>query len=70
MPPVECTSKGFWIEIPPETKVRLEANPERDFYGGMHAAVHAIKNVIPLHILCDPGDIDSEHIIEYQERER
>ena len=69
MPPVEYGTRGFWVEIPPETKRRLEAEG-RDFLAGMHGATHAIKSAVPLHILCDPGDIDCEHIAPLQERPR
>ena len=70
MPPVEFTTKGCWVEIPTATKQRIDADEERDFYGGLHGAVHAIKNVVPLYVLCDPGDIDCEHVALPQVRER
>lgn len=70
MPPVEFTTKGFWLEIPAETKERIQADEARDLYGSMHAACHAVKLVVPLHVLCDPSDIDCEHIAEFVERDR
>lgn len=68
-PPVEYTTRGFWVDVPAATKQRLEA-AGRDFLAGMHGATHALKNAVPMHVLCDPGDIDCEHIAPLQERPR
>jgi ATP-dependent helicase YprA (DUF1998 family) len=38
--------------------------------GGVHAASHALANVIPLHILCDRGDIRTECVHPDEQRPR
>lgn len=48
-PPVIIYSKGFWLNIPSEA---LEVIHEKQLStaGGIHAAAHAIMNMLPIHI--------------------
>ena len=48
-PPVIAFSKGFWLNVPQET---LEIVKEKKLSpaGGIHAASHAIMNMLPVYI--------------------
>jgi hypothetical protein len=40
------------------------------YVAGIHAVNHSLLSVTPLFILCDPGDIDTEHVYPMQQRPR
>lgn len=42
----------------------------RCYVAGIHAVNHALLSVTPLFLLCDTGDIDTEHVYPYQQRPR
>lgn len=48
-PPVELMSKGFWINVPGHILGLIEGK-KLSAAGGIHAAQHAIMNVLPLFI--------------------
>ncbi|GEQ67257.1 hypothetical protein JCM33374_g921 [Metschnikowia sp. JCM 33374] len=48
-PPVVLKSKGFWIDIPPKA-IEIIKEKSLNPAGGIHAAQHAIMNVLPLYI--------------------
>jgi DEAD/DEAH box helicase domain-containing protein len=56
LPPVEFETVGLWFVAPPEIEELLRAE-ERHFMGALHAAEHAAISLLPLHALCDRGDI-------------
>ncbi|QBM85628.1 DEAD/DEAH box helicase domain-containing protein [Metschnikowia aff. pulcherrima] len=48
-PPVVLRSKGFWIDIPSRA-IEIIKEKSLNPAGGIHAAQHAVMNVLPLHI--------------------
>jgi hypothetical protein len=41
-----------------------------DVDASVHAACHALTNLVPAMVLCAPTDISTEHKSQYQSRER
>jgi DEAD/DEAH box helicase domain-containing protein len=56
LPPVEFETVGLWFAVPSEIEELLRGE-ERHFMGALHAAEHAAIAFLPLHALCDRGDI-------------
>ncbi|MED6135186.1 hypothetical protein PIB30_043886 [Stylosanthes scabra] len=59
LPPYSYESQAVWIPVLQSIKeVVLKKN--YDFRGGLHAASHAVLNVVPLHITCNLSDLAAE----------
>ncbi|KAL1337952.1 hypothetical protein AAHE18_10G175300 [Arachis hypogaea] len=59
LPQYSYESQAVWIPVPQSIKeVVLKKN--YDFRGGLHAASHAVLNVVPLHITCNLSDLAAE----------
>jgi DEAD/DEAH box helicase domain-containing protein len=56
LPPLTFRTKAFWF-IPPAGIEQSVAEASRDLAGGLHGAEHAIIALMPLHVMCDRGDI-------------
>jgi ATP-dependent helicase YprA (DUF1998 family) len=69
LPPLEYDTCGFFIDLDVDIQREVEA-AGACYVGGIHAVNHALLSVTPLFLLCDPGDIDTEHVYPYQQRPR
>lgn len=56
VPPMEYASFAVWYDVPLGAKKLLDALG-LDYLGGIHAACHAIKSVMPCFVLADSRDI-------------
>jgi DEAD/DEAH box helicase domain-containing protein len=56
LPPVRFETVGLWWRAPKEMEETLKLEEEH-FMGALHAAEHAAISLLPLHALCDRGDI-------------
>lgn len=56
LPPQTMETEGMWIEVPEPIEAHLTATG-RHFMGAIHAGEHATIAVVPLFVLCDPGDV-------------
>ena len=56
LPEQTIETTGFWLEIPPSVRERLEQE-KYHFMGAIHALEHAMIALFPLLVLCDRNDI-------------
>jgi ATP-dependent helicase YprA (DUF1998 family) len=59
LPQTEWHTVASWVRVPDSVREQVAQLPG-DVYGGMHAAVHALSNVLPLLVNCAPQDIATE----------
>ncbi|CAM6099284.1 unnamed protein product [Calypogeia fissa] len=59
LPDISFDSQAAWIRVPPQIRAVLAAK-ELSFRAGLHAANHALLNVMSLYIMCNPSDLGSE----------
>ncbi|KAF3775124.1 ATP-dependent helicase [Nymphaea thermarum] len=59
LPEYSYESQAVWIRVPEPTKIKVEAQnlPLRT---GLHAASHAILNLVPLYIMSNSSDLGTE----------
>ncbi|EPS69732.1 hypothetical protein M569_05032, partial [Genlisea aurea] len=60
LPDHSYESQAVWMRVPQSTKISVESSSRYSFRGGLHAAGHALLNVVPLFILCNQSDLASE----------
>ena len=56
LPPLTFRTKAFWLIPSPNTEQNI-LKRNLDFAGGLHGAEHALIALMPLHVMCDRGDI-------------
>ncbi|XP_010936422.1 uncharacterized protein [Elaeis guineensis] len=59
LPAYSFESQAAWIRIPPSVKTAVEMQ-NLPFRAGMHAASHALLNVVPLYMMCNTFDLGTE----------
>ncbi|XP_024518116.1 uncharacterized protein LOC9638071 [Selaginella moellendorffii] len=59
LPNVSYDSQAAWIRVPNEVKEAVEAKC-LDLRAGLHSACHALLNVLPLYIMCNPSDVGTD----------
>ncbi|XP_019053936.1 PREDICTED: uncharacterized protein LOC104599902 isoform X3 [Nelumbo nucifera] len=59
LPKFSYESQAVWIRVPQSIKTEVEIQ-NFSFRAGLHAASHAILNVVPLYIMCNSSDLASE----------
>ncbi|XP_061350533.1 uncharacterized protein LOC133295696 isoform X2 [Gastrolobium bilobum] len=59
LPQYSYESQAVWVPVPQSIKEAV-VKQNYDFRGGLHAASHAILNVVPLHITCNLSDLAPE----------
>ncbi|KAG6675366.1 hypothetical protein I3842_15G097700 [Carya illinoinensis] len=59
LPSYSYNSQAVWIPVPQSIKAAVNKK-NFDFHGGLHAASHAVLNVVPLHIICNLSDMAPE----------
>ncbi|CAL0305025.1 unnamed protein product [Lupinus luteus] len=59
LPQYSYESQAAWVSVPHSIKEAV-IKQNYDFRGGLHAASHAVLNVVPLHITCNLSDLASE----------
>ncbi|KAL3512411.1 hypothetical protein ACH5RR_025128 [Cinchona calisaya] len=59
LPEYSYQSQAAWIRVPESVKSAVETLGY-SFRGGLHAAGHALLNVVPLYIICNSSDLASE----------
>ncbi|KAK6921056.1 MrfA-like Zn-binding domain [Dillenia turbinata] len=59
LPEYSYESQAVWIRVPQSIKTAVEIH-NISFRGGLHAACHAVLNVVPLFIICDASDLSPE----------
>ncbi|KJE94233.1 helicase superfamily protein [Capsaspora owczarzaki ATCC 30864] len=61
LPPVEFETYASWIDLSQSVKRHVEACGF-EFRAGAHGAAHAVLNMVPLFLSCDPNDLGTECI--------
>jgi DEAD/DEAH box helicase domain-containing protein len=56
LPEIEMSTSALWLELMPEFVEKL-AIPSSQLGGALHAVANVFRNIAPLFIMCDPGDI-------------
>lgn len=59
LPKYSYMSQAVWVPVPPTTKLAVEMK-NLDFRAGLHAASHAVLNVVPLRVICNTLDLAPE----------
>ena len=59
LPPLRYETRGFWCDVPKAAQTAADA-AGLDFVGGVHAANHALLAIVPMLVLCDAQDVDTE----------
>lgn len=59
LPETAWHTVAAWVRVPDAVREQVAQLPG-DVYGGMHAAVHALSNVLPLLVNCAPQDVATE----------
>ncbi|CAA2984498.1 ATP-dependent helicase hrq1 isoform X1 [Olea europaea subsp. europaea] len=67
LPDYSYESQAVWIRVPQSVKTTVETL-SYSFRGGLHAAGHALLNIVPLYIICNPSDLASECINPHDAR--
>lgn len=67
LPEYSYESQAVWIRVPQSVKTTVETL-SYSFRGGLHAAGHALLNIVPLYIICNPSDLASECINPHDAR--
>ncbi|GER38598.1 dead box ATP-dependent RNA helicase [Striga asiatica] len=65
LPDYSYESQAVWIRVPQSVKTAVESS-HYTFRAGLHAAGHALRNVIPLFIICNQSDLSSECANPYE----
>ncbi|TMW67118.1 hypothetical protein Poli38472_012234 [Pythium oligandrum] len=69
LPSMQGFGNALWLEVPNELRVRVES-ASFVWSGALHGVGHLLLAVVPLFVLCDAGDIDSEHYNPFERRSR
>ncbi|GMQ11009.1 hypothetical protein CsSME_00053793 [Camellia sinensis var. sinensis] len=67
LPTYSYESQAVWIRVPQSIKAAVEIK-NLSFRAGLHAADHALLNVIPLYIICNSSDLASECVNPHDSR--
>ncbi|XP_016545610.2 uncharacterized ATP-dependent helicase YprA isoform X2 [Capsicum annuum] len=67
LPNYTYETQAVWIQVPQTTKTAVESL-SYSFRGGLHAAGHALLNVVPMYIFCNSSDLASECVNPYDSR--
>ncbi|CAK9147912.1 unnamed protein product [Ilex paraguariensis] len=67
LPNFSYESQAVWIRVPQSVKTAVEIT-NCSFRGGLHAAGHALLNVLPLYVICNSSDIASECVNPHDAR--
>ncbi|PKU77648.1 ATP-dependent DNA helicase Q-like 3 [Dendrobium catenatum] len=59
LPSYSYNSQAAWIRVPQSIKVAVQKN-SLVFRAGLHAASHALLNVVPLYMMCNTSDLGTE----------
>lgn len=59
LPDYSYESQAAWIRVPHAIRLELD-NKGLPFRAGLHAASHALLNIMPLYILCNSSDLGTE----------
>ncbi|GMH17030.1 hypothetical protein Nepgr_018871 [Nepenthes gracilis] len=59
LPKYSYESQAVWIRVPQSVKLTVE-KANLSFHAGLHAASHAVLNIVPLYIICNSSDLASE----------
>lgn len=63
--------QAAYLRVPELAKARLaEQGMQEKYREGLHAAMHAMLNVLPLHVICGDGDVGAECDNPYSARFR
>lgn len=58
LPEIEMSTSSVWLELKPAFLEQLQI-PSAQLGGALQAVANALRNIAPLFIMCDPGDIRS-----------
>ncbi|KAL2462078.1 ATP-dependent helicase [Abeliophyllum distichum] len=67
LPDYSYESQAVWIRVQQSVKTAVETL-SYSFRGGLHAAGHALLNIVPLYILCNQSDLASECVNPHDAR--
>eukprot|EP00216_Chloropicon_sp_CCMP2111_P004809 CAMPEP_0198238392 /NCGR_PEP_ID=MMETSP1446-20131203/4032_1 /TAXON_ID=1461542 ORGANISM="Unidentified sp, Strain CCMP2111" /NCGR_SAMPLE_ID=MMETSP1446 /ASSEMBLY_ACC=CAM_ASM_001112 /LENGTH=1212 /DNA_ID=CAMNT_0043920785 /DNA_START=261 /DNA_END=3899 /DNA_ORIENTATION=- len=69
LPPVAYDTICVWIRIPDKARVEIE-HQGKELRAGVHAASHALLNVLPLYLMCNRADVGVECVNNHETRWR
>ncbi|KAJ8553743.1 hypothetical protein K7X08_024421 [Anisodus acutangulus] len=67
LPNFTYETQAVWIQVPQAIKTAVETL-NYSFRGGLHAAGHALLNVVPMYIVCNSSDLASVCVNPYDSR--
>ncbi|GAB4845369.1 hypothetical protein Ancab_038777 [Ancistrocladus abbreviatus] len=67
LPKYSYESQAVWIRVPQSVKTAVERE-NFCFRAGLHAASHAVLNVVPIYIICNSSDLASECVNPHDTR--
>ena len=73
LPPLEYETRAVWLDVPVEVQQAVEALSgaiNSNFIAAVHGLNHVLAAVAPVFVLCEPEDLDTEHVYPYQQRPR
>ncbi|GAB2270176.1 hypothetical protein Dimus_005080 [Dionaea muscipula] len=59
LPKYSYESQAVWIQVPQSVKTAVE-KANLAFRAGLHAASHAVLNIVPIYIICNSSDLAPE----------
>eukprot|EP00261_Vitis_vinifera_P040946 XP_019082189.1 PREDICTED: uncharacterized protein LOC100257644 isoform X5 [Vitis vinifera] len=59
LPTYSYQSQAVWVRVPQSVKTAVEIH-RFSFRAGLHAASHAVLNVVPLYVICNSSDLAPE----------
>ncbi|KAF1321881.1 putative atp-dependent RNA helicase, partial [Globisporangium splendens] len=69
LPPMQSFGNALWLEIPNTVKEEVEATG-MSWSGALHGVGHLCIAVIPLFVLCEGADVNTEHYNPFERRTR
>ena len=60
LPATAFDTVAAWVRVPECVREQLPGNGDLELDGGLHAAGHALANVLPLFVTCAPTDVATE----------
>lgn len=69
LPPMQSFGNALWLEIPHSVKEQVEA-AGISWRGALHGVGHLCVAVVPLFVLCEGADVNTEHYNPFERRTR
>lgn len=63
LPDVQYETEATYVRLPHTARLALR-DAELEFRAAVHAAAHAVLNVLPLFVLCNANDVGTGRVVE------